>query len=146
MSTILSFHVPGLPKGQPRARACIRGKHAGVYDPGTADSWKHAVADTWRTLPPREPLTGAVSLTLEFALPRPKNHYRTSGALKDSAPMLHIGKPDCDNLAKAVCDVLTRLGAWKDDALVWSMNVRRRWASDLRPSGCQIIIEDSTSI
>ncbi len=29
--------IKGIPKGQPRVRAFVRGRHAGVYDPGTAD-------------------------------------------------------------------------------------------------------------
>lgn len=35
-SIVESWRVFGIPKGQPRVRAFIRGKHAGVYDPGQA--------------------------------------------------------------------------------------------------------------
>jgi len=47
----LSFFVAGIPKGQPRVKAFSRGKHAGVYDPGTSDGWKllirHEAQKAW---------------------------------------------------------------------------------------------------
>lgn len=142
MSTI-SFVAHGLPKGQPRARATIRGKHAGVYDPGTANEWKHAVADAWRLLK-RPPVSGPVRLTLEFGFPRPKGHFgsgKNATAIRPSAPVCHTSKPDTDNLAKAVMDELTRIGAWGDDAAVWNLTCLRRWESSIYPKGCIITIE-----
>ena len=56
MRELLTFFVEGDPKGQPRARACIRGKHAGVYDPGTSDNWKMCVAEVWRRVSSAEPV------------------------------------------------------------------------------------------
>ncbi len=148
MKTI-SFFVEGDPKGQPRARACIRGKHAGVYDPGTADAWKMAVAEAWRhkvapeNAPRLTPFDTAVSLRLAFCFRRPKSHYcsgKNSDILRDRAPRIHTAKPDLDNLAKAVMDVLTRLGAWTDDAIVCRLSVSRSWAIGL--PGCQISIAE----
>ena len=39
----LDFHVSGIPKAQPRVKAFVRGGHAGVYTPDSAESWKQAV-------------------------------------------------------------------------------------------------------
>jgi Holliday junction resolvase RusA-like endonuclease len=138
----ITFTAHGLPKGQPRARATIRGRHAGVYDPGTANEWKHAVADAWR-LSSRPVLTGPLMVQLWFYFPRPKNHFRTgknAAQLKDSAPKYHTNKPDLDNLAKAVLDELTRIGAWKDDAAVCHLQCVRLWAEGERTQGCTITI------
>lgn len=149
MKEPVSFFVEGDPKGQPRARACVRGKHAGVYDPGTADGWKMAVAEAWRhkVAPENSPrftaFDTAVSLRLFFSFRRPKGHYgsgKNASMLKDSAPRVHAAKPDLDNLAKAVMDVLTRLGAWTDDAIVCRLTVSRGWAQ-CQP-GCQISITE----
>lgn len=149
MRETITFFVEGDPKGQPRSRACIRGKHAGVYDPGTADAWKMAVAEVWRNVAKRDtygPFETAVSVRLVFYFRRPKGHYRTgknAGILRDGLSVFHTGKPDLDNLAKAVLDVLTRLGAWKDDALVNQMIVERLWAREGHNSaGCQITISE----
>ena len=154
MSRSINFFAPGDPKGQPRARAVMRGKRAGVYDPGTADAWKHAVADAWRAYvapenaPQFRPYETAVRVTLQFFMRRPKGHFRNfarmnpalsnSPPLKASAPLRHTQKPDVDNLAKAVLDVLTRLGAWTDDCLVASLIVSRNWAQS--SPGCSIEI------
>ena len=143
MKEPISFYVEGDPKGQPRARACIRGKHAGVYDPGTADAWKIAVAEAWRHVR-TEPFTGAVSLSLRFYFQRPKSHFGTgnnSRIVKRSAPLRHTTTPDCDNLAKAVMDVLTRLGAWNDDCQVNELKIQRHWVE--RAPGCAIRISES---
>lgn len=37
-------------------------------------------------------------------------------------------KPDTDNLQKALKDIMTKLGYWKDDALVVSEVVEKFWA------------------
>ena len=40
----------------------------------------------------------------------------------------HTQKPDADNVAKAVMDGLTAAGVWPDDAVVWSLEIRKVWA------------------
>ena len=149
MKEPISFFVEGDPKGQPRARACIRGKHAGVYDPGTADAWKMAVAEAWRhkVAPCWNQFDTAVTLRLTFWFRRPKSHYGTgknAGKLKECMGRdmrHHTKKPDLDNLAKAVMDVLTRLGAWTDDAIVVRLCASRNWADGV--TGCEILISES---
>jgi len=138
--------VDGEPKGQPRPRACIRGKRAGVYDPGTAAEWKKAIAEAWHSkvapenAPAFRPFETALFVSLSFYMPRPKSHYNAKGLLKPSAPEFHTSKPDVDNLQKAVLDALTDVGAWTDDKLVCRSMTRREWA-DSR-SGCYIIIRE----
>lgn len=114
----VSFFVPGVPKAQPRARACRRGRHVGVYDPGTADHWKGQVILAARTalhLP--EPICWPVQVDILWRFPRPKAHFR-AGALRRTAPTWHTGKPDRDNLDKAILDALVDGGILKDDAFV----------------------------
>lgn len=135
--------VSGEPKGQPRPRATIRGKHAGMYDPGTAKEWKKAVAREWQLLN-CEPFYCAVSVNLTFFMPRPKAHWRASMSikgLKPSAPKHHAQKPDVDNLAKAVLDALTDAGAWADDKLVVDLRVSKQWS--VGEGGCEITIKEA---
>jgi len=125
----LQFFAHGTPKGQPRARACRRGNHAAVYDPGTADAWKWAVRaaakDKWDGVP----FVGPIRLEVTFYMPRPKSHFRSNGDLKPKAPEWHIGKPDRDNLEKALMDALTTLGVWADDCQVCTGVVRKKYAT-----------------
>lgn len=121
----ITFFVPGEPKGQPRARAFAmkRGDktYVRMYDPSTAEGWKNLVAGVARPHLPLHPPLGPVSLSTVYTMPRPRGHFgsgRNACVLKPNAPQWHIGKPDIDNLDKAVMDCLTNLGFWKDDCQV----------------------------
>ena len=122
------FHVDGKPMGQPRPRAFARKMGnafvARVYEGGSAEGWKSEIALAAREFIPKEKIAGPIHLTLHFFIPRPKSHYGTgknAKVLKPSAPMYHTSKPDADNLTKAACDALTRIGMWEDDdqVVVW---------------------------
>ena len=130
----------GTPKGQPRVKAYVRGRHAGVYTPDTANAWKMEVREAVLREPERPATTKPVIVTLAFFMPRPKSHFRSNGTLKPSAPVYHIQKPDVDNLAKAVLDVLTDLQVWEDDAQVDNLSVTRSWAGTGCEPGCAIVL------
>ena len=121
MKTI-QFIVTGTPKAQPRPKAFSRGGFTRVYDPGTAEGWKCAIAEAAKPVIPIEPLHGPLKMDLQFWMPRLKSHFKSNGATKDNAPTYHVTKPDYDNLEKAVSDTLTRLKFWDDDSqvCVWS--------------------------
>lgn len=124
MRLLVDVFACGIPKGQPRPRAFARNGKARVYDPGTAEAWKGAVA---LAVGPRAPVTGPVRVDLAFAMPRPKAHLDSRGRIKDSAPGYHTGKPDADNLAKGCLDALTTMRVWQDDAQVASLRVTKRY-------------------
>ena len=139
----ISFFVAGVPKGQPRPRAFARkmgGKFvARVFDAGTAEAWKSAVATEAVKHKPAAPITGPVRLRICFYIARPKSHYNSKGALKATAPHYHTGKPDADNLAKAVMDALTQCGwFWGDDAQVAVLTAAKLYADS--GTGAQVEI------
>ena len=126
---MINQHIKGTPKAQPRVKATMRGRHAGVYTPKTADEWKHAVAFSLRPYSGRM-IEGSFTAELCFFFARPKSHYgtgRNKHSLKDSAPGKHTQKPDVDNLAKAVLDVLTNIKFWKDDSQLVKLTIRKAW-------------------
>ena len=146
MST-LTFQVTGEPKGQPRPRAFARkmgSVHvARFYDSDVADEWKSAVmlaimqaakvGNGWHFT------SEAVSVSLNFAMPRPKSHFGAKG-LKPSAPVHHVGKPDADNTCKLILDQITRSGCvWQDDSQVVSLTVHKFWAVGAE-QGCSVSI------
>jgi len=92
--------------------------------------WREAVrAETQRVA--LIPLAGAVSVNVDFYMPRPASHFRTgrnAHLLRDQAPEHPIGKPDLDKLVRAVLDGLTMGGAWKDDSQVVKMDVTKLYA------------------
>ena len=80
---------------------------------------------------PKEPIVGAVQLTVMWLFPKGKSHkngeWRTT-------------RPDTDNLQKLLKDCMTKTGFWKDDAQVVSERVEKRWSDE--PTGIYIEIEE----
>lgn len=145
MKPAVSFFVNGLPKGQPRPRAFARKMGnkfvARVFDAGTAEEWKGQIAQAAKDHTPTTPFDGPVYLYLNFLFPRPKSHFRANGTLKMDAPLFHTGKPDADNLAKAVMDALTQLGGfWSDDATIAQLFIAKAYC---RNAGCAVEIKEA---
>ena len=145
-----SFRVLGTPKPQPRVRAWFNKKtgRAAVFDPGTADGWKSCVAVAAKGVIPAAPLECPIRLTIYFYLARPKSHFGTgknAAKLKVSAPAWpHEGRGygDFDNLAKSVADVLTEMGAWKDDGQVCHAIVMKTYAEGEKLPGALVMVEE----
>jgi Holliday junction resolvase RusA-like endonuclease len=140
------FRAFGLPKAQPRVKACRRGNHAGVYTPKVADDWKSIIrgaADkSWAGVQ----LDGPVAVKLLFYLPRPKAHHRANGELKADAPVWHPSKPDLDNLEKAVLDALTNLGIWRDDGQVCSVEKQKVYVGASQRPGLACYVRECSAL
>lgn len=144
----VEFDVVGNPKGQPRARAIAFGGKARVHNPATADDWKALVAIEARKHVPERPLTGPVSVDLQFRFRRPRHHYGTGKnhhTLKANAPLWHTSKPDRDNLEKAVLDVLTDIGMLADDSIVCDGHNSKFYADETDKPGVTIYISEIES-
>lgn len=118
----IAFRVDGLPKGQGRPRAFVRGNHAAVFNPATADDWKALIAAAGLRHRPPQPITGAADISIDFFFPRPGRLKRA----KDPKGLIwHTAKPDRDNLDKAVLDILKQIGFVADDATVCQGMIRK---------------------
>lgn len=78
------------------------------------------------------PLDGAFLVTVHFALRRPKGDCRPTAsgqpyALRKSAPVHHLKKPDLDKLTRAALDPLTGL-LWRDDSQVIALHPTKSYA------------------
>jgi len=112
MTLPITFFVAGDPKPQPRPRAGTFQGKSRIYDPRTAEGWKHRIASDAMKFRPSEPLTGPLAVYILFCFKRPQALMRK----KDPIDRIrHTKKPDIDNLVKAVLDELTQLGFWRDD-------------------------------
>ena len=136
---MIEFFAHGIPKGQPRPRAFARNGMVRVYDPGSAEGWKSAVAEAAKAHLPEKPLEGPVSVKIRFHFPRPKAHFTKKG-LRPNATVWYTSKPDSDNAAKAILDALTVLGMWKDDSQVCDLRCLKLYAGEMDQPGAHIII------
>lgn len=79
---------------------------------------------------PDTPFTGAIQVVTKWCFPIKAKHY-------NGEP--YTNKPDADNLCKALYDIMTKLGYWKDDSHIYSSITEKFWAT--RP-GLYIKIEE----
>lgn len=136
----LSFFVVGLPKGQPRAKACRFGNVSRVYTPGSSDEWKLFIRDAANKAWDKVQWAGPLCVTVTVYMPRPNSHFGKLG-LKPNAPKYHTSTPDVDNIAKGIFDALTNLGLWRDDSIVVDHTIKKLYANST--TGAEIVIKEA---
>lgn len=99
-----------------------------TYDPCSLS--KKAFLDLClRTRKPPLRLSAPVRCTIRFQFRRPKSHLTSKGLLRKGMPVLHVYKPDTDNLAKFVLDALNGT-YYKDDSQIYRLEVEKRYADE----------------
>lgn len=113
------------PVGQMRARACVRGQHASTYKAKEQEQREQTLAALLAPHAPNQPLDGPLLLYVNahFAMPKSKPKKWVQEAL--CGRIRHASKPDADNIAKHLKDVMTGLGFWGDDRQVADLVVRK---------------------
>ena len=131
----INFVVFGNPKALKRHRTYTKGKGGRALPfPMQVDPSKNDKADFLAMAlqnKPEVPLECPLKLEMIFAFDRPKAHYRTgknAHELKENAPFLHTSAPDCDNLAKFVCDALNGI-FWKDDRIICELRIIKHYSN-----------------
>lgn len=119
--------VPGRDGGRPRVIEGRTGKQRRAFV-----AWRKAVAGAATEAMIGDPIAGACTVDVVFALPRPKGHYgsgRNAHRLKPSAPAHPIArnKDDVDKLARAVLDSLAGI-VFVDDGVVVGLRARKTYS------------------
>jgi Holliday junction resolvase RusA-like endonuclease len=138
--TIVETYIEGLPKPQPRPRTFTnaRGK-VRTINPSSVTPWKHRLGIGMSPYVRPDPATGPIMVDLAFYFDRPKRLERV-----DADKILpHIVTMDVDNLAKAVLDVATDIGIYRDDCQVFDLHVQKLYRSaGSWPRGVSITITE----
>lgn len=135
----IAFFVEAVPVAQPRPRAVIRGRHAGVIE-ATSDhpihAFKASVRMAFKQHYQGSPVDDCdIALTIVFVMPRSKDCDRYGpGRIP-----YRVKRNDFDNLAKAVADSLNGL-AWTDDGLIHAAYVERWYHAVGESPHCEITI------
>ena len=117
---MIEFTVDHPPVGQPRHRVGTIGGKSRLYLPSRhpVHAFKRAIREACGK---RIKVPGAIEIVVNAWFPRPKSKtWKTR-------PMpwyRHTGKPDADNVLKAVLDALNGF-AWVDDAQISTATVRK---------------------
>ena len=88
------------------------------YDRANANAEGTLTAHLARHIPPI-PYTGAIRVLVKWLFPLRGQH-------RDGE--WYTNKPDADNLCKALYDIMTKLGYWKDDAKIASSITEKFWS------------------
>ena len=102
-----------------------------MYTPSGIVAYQRQVQAAARSHLPEAVWGGPVRLTLSVYFERPQRLLRRVSPTR-SVP--HTGKPDIDNVVKAVMDALTKCELWNDDAQVCQLEIRKQYVpKDGRP-------------
>lgn len=140
---MISFRVNAVPIAQPRQRhrvATINGRTMALnYTPKTApvNAFKASVQLAAQQVYDDMPMTCPVRLRLVFVMPRPCSMIWKT---KPMPRVHHTGRPDCDNICKAVKDALSKL-VWRDDSQVCMVQLEKWTAAGDEQPHVEIEIE-----
>lgn len=134
--TGVTIVASGTPRPQPRPRFA-NGRVISTAD-SNAKFWirrvAHACKQAMDIVGGRQSMSeligdGALTVKMQFRfsqggdpMAKPKAHKQTGKP--------HTSKPDADNLAKLVLDVMTRSGVIKDDMMVSSLTIDKVWSKN----------------
>lgn len=126
----------GAPQGARRHRMTVRGGHARAYTDARQMSEEASLAEVLRaSVPVGWSADGPYCVHVVAWFARPGRLKRKAD--RGSGMVPHIAKPDVDNIAKLVLDAATRAGVWRDDALVYRLEVER-WYLPLSSEGTEV--------
>lgn len=116
---------------------CVRAGYIHHYKKKNVAAAEAILRDALLPYVPAEPITGrAVFLSVSWLFPYPKSAKKHNPGWT----RLKITRPDTDNLNKLLKDLMTDMGFWKDDALICSEDIRKRYSDE---PGLIITISDA---
>lgn len=132
---LIRFFVPGRPS--PQGSKAFKGVRGGrgilIESSKEVGPWRERVAlAAHGAMNHTAPQSGAISVVMQFVLPRPKSAPKTK-------PVLATKRPDIDKLVRAVLDALTNV-CFRDDSQVTTIHAVKRVARADEPSGVDIEI------
>lgn len=122
------FTVVGPPRGKERPRF-TRSGHA--YTPKTTAEYQMAVRTAYEEQVDEEPISGdkPVKIDIHAVFPILKSDSKSVREDKISGKLLPAKKPDCDNIAKIICDALNGL-AYVDDKQIVECRVTKHYGEE----------------
>lgn len=120
---MLTFEIHGTPEPQKQTR---KGKH-GFYDPSS----QRREQIRWQLKPfaPTELLCGPLHVEITFLMPIPKATTAVRRRHMLNNTLMHVVRPDVDNLSYLVVNAMKDL-IYKDDSQIVSLHVHKRYSDD----------------
>ncbi|WP_051305069.1 RusA family crossover junction endodeoxyribonuclease [Chitinilyticum litopenaei] len=126
---MMQFTVPGEVRGKGRPRAVRVGAGIRMHTDEKTASYENRVALFARqAIGDQALLIGPVQLRIDAFVQIPASWSKKKQAAALAGEIMPTGKPDADNVAKAISDALNGI-AWKDDAQAVDLVFRKRYAA-----------------
>lgn len=124
---IIRFSMSGEPRGKGRPRVFVQGgRSIATTDPKTR-AYESSVTDlARRAMRGRSPFDGPLSVSIRFRMPIPASSSKRERLAMASGETPHTGRPDVDNMTKAILDGMG------EDADLKALNKRRGLDRDAR--------------
>jgi Holliday junction resolvase RusA-like endonuclease len=126
MEHVISFTVPGLPRGKGRPRFSVQGGFARAYTDAQTRSYE-AEVKACAIQAGATPIDGPVRIEVRAYFPIPKSYPKWVAAACASEQFRYVKKPDTDNLSK-IKDALNGV-AWADDSQVYDERVMKAYSA-----------------
>lgn len=115
---MIRVHVPGQPVAKGRPRITTVNGSPRSYTPAKTVAYEGLIALAGQeVMDGRELLDGPLSLTVQAIFQQPKGWSKKRCLAALLSPEWHTGRPDGDNILKAVGDGLNGI-VWRDDSQV----------------------------
>jgi Holliday junction resolvase RusA-like endonuclease len=128
MATI-EFSVPGIPQGKGRARSGMRDGRMIHYTPEKTAKYQRLVSAQAQRAQTSIPANDPCSVMLDVVIPVPASWPKYKRAEALLGHVRPTGKPDLDNIAKAILDGCNGY-LWKDDAQVVELSAAKRYGEE----------------
>ena len=124
---VIRFVIPGEPKGKGRPRL---GRSGHAYTPHDTANYENLVKVCFRdNYPDHIPIDPSVGVKAEikafYSIPKSASKKKRLGM--QIGFVRPLKKPDCDNIAKIVCDALNGI-AYHDDSQIYEMTVQKHYS------------------
>lgn len=131
---MISFTVPGQPQGKGRARF----GNGRTYTPAKTVAYEGLIAfAASEAMRHHQLIEGPVYVTVTATFDIPKSWSKKKRMEASSGLLWHTGKPDGDNVLKALGDGLNGV-VWKDDSQVAFAKVMKRYGD---VPGLHVVVE-----
>lgn len=128
MSRSVHFTVPGAPQGKGRGRIVRIAGQSRIATPAKTVAYEGLVAmAAQQAMAGEAPMAGPVRCVISVACAIPESWSKTKRRDAATGALLPAGKPDLDNVAKAILDGCNGV-VWVDDKQVTSLEMRKRYS------------------
>jgi len=124
----IQFEIPGPPVAKGRARAFVRGGKVGHFTPKKTEAYESSVRlFAAQAMAGAAPMDGPIELTVIAFLPIPPSWPKKKQADALAGSLRPTGRPDLDNIVKAVKDGMNGI-VWRDDSQVVDLAAGKRYS------------------